>query len=191
MHAVRGELTRKDVQEKLGWRVPAVFGDPALLLPEIFAGKKADTGTVGVIPHHSHRQAVVRQHPAEGVKYIDVKWDLRTVIEEISSSSAIVATALHGIILAQAYGVPWVWLKIEDKPMWGDEFKFEDFFSTLDRDAVVKVVASAAEAKELDFHQLARSAKLPQLKIDLSLLKEALPVSAVESPIDASLQVLT
>jgi len=95
----------------------------------------------------------------------------------------VVSSSLHGLIVAQAYGVPWVWLDVIDHQLGGKDFKFEDFFSCLDREAVSRIQVSASELANIDLAALGAKATLPALQIDLSLLRDAFPVEPVSGPL--------
>lgn len=183
IHSVRGRLTQQHLVEKLGWDVPDVFGDPALLLPSVYSPPATpDYGTERKIvftPHDAHRLFYKDfKHP--NVDMIHVRRDFRDVVDPISSARAVISTSLHGLIVAQAYGIPWLWLNVEDQPLWGADFKFEDFFSTLDRSAVQICKVSSSDLPGLDLQQLAEQAQLPELTIDLAALRSALPIKAVD-----------
>lgn len=111
-----------------------------------------------------------------------VRRDFRDVVDSIANSRAVVSTSLHGLIVAQAYGIPWIWLNVVDEPLWGSEFKFEDFFSTVDRDAVQVCEINSNELPQIDLQKLATHARLPDLQIDLSLLRNSLPISVAPKP---------
>jgi hypothetical protein len=69
-----------------------------------------------------------------------------------------------------------LWLRVDDHPLGGDAFKFDDFFSTLDASQVATRDVSSAEIADLDLAALAAEATLPDLRISLDALLEALPV---------------
>lgn len=177
VHAVRGKATRKELIEKLGWSVPEVYGDPALLLPRYLAPEpgQASAGKISVVPHYVHAK-YFKAVAGDDLHVVDVKQGLETVVHEIAASRICVSTSLHGVIVAQAYGVPWVWLRIHDHKLGGDQFKFDDFFSTLDAEAVASSDVSGADVAGLDFRRLANQASLPPLTISLEDLAEALPL---------------
>lgn len=185
VHAVRGKLTRQSLQDQLGWDVPEVYGDPALLCPRYYTPESAEeaAGKVAFVPHFKH----VEHHFAnagefqaalgQGVHLVDVHTDLRDVISQIASARVCVSSSLHGIIIAQAYGIPWVWLYAPDKNIGGDRFKFDDFFSTLaDPEAVASHAASVGDFVRLPFDELAVKATLPKLGVDLDALQNAFPL---------------
>lgn len=133
--AVRGPLTR-DWLLAQGVDCPAVFGDPALLLPRFYSPKKLPRFRVGLIPHHADIEsgnAVVKRFAAEdGVRLIRVQGyeNWRDFIDEICASDFVISASLHGLIVAEAYGVPALWVEFSEHiPGW--DFKFRDFYASV------------------------------------------------------------
>lgn len=134
--AVRGPLTRRFLLSK-GVDCPAVYGDPALLLPLVYRpriiGKKY---TLGIIPHYNDIQShALRRyeifHP--GCRIINLRhykhWT--EVIDAVCSCDAVLSSSLHGLITASAYGIPCVWTVMNPGSTLGGEFKFRDFFESI------------------------------------------------------------
>lgn len=126
IHAVRGRLTKAELINTLGWDVPDVFGDPGLLLPDFVKPDDSLHGDVVCVPHYVHRSAVLSGNPK--IRVSDVRLQVSHVAKEIAGASVVISSSLHGLIVAQAYGVPWVWLDVEDQQLTGGDFKFNDFF---------------------------------------------------------------
>jgi len=180
VHAVRGARTRQELVGKLGWDVPEIYGDPALLLPRFYRPKPGNPGQksgVALVPHYVHRK-YVKGAAAPGVNVVDVAEDVERVVDQIANAGACVSTSLHGVVVAQAYGVPWVWLRVTDHPLGGDAFKFDDFFSTLDETAVASQDVESSEIGSLDLRSLAQRASLPRLTVSLDQLQDAFPLEA-------------
>lgn len=176
IHAVRGPKTKQALEEKLGWEVPEIYGDPALLFPRYLTPTQPrDPQRIAFVPHLSHMRRLPAELPQE-VELCRVTDDVESVVQSIASAGTCIATSLHGIIFAQAYGVPWVWLNVRDKALKGGEFKFEDFFATLEAEDVARIDVRLSELAELDFGALADQATLPELKIDLDALEAAFPL---------------
>lgn len=126
-HAVRGLKCKEQIQ---GLKDQPLMGDPGLLSPWLVKpqGKKI---SVGIIPHLSHQNspqitALLTRIPKS--KLIDVYSPVKQVLEEISSCDFVLSSSLHGLIVADAYGVPNQWLTLERNSDW--EFKFEDYYSS-------------------------------------------------------------
>lgn len=132
VHAVRGRHSLERLRS-LGIECPEVLGDPALLLPWMYTPRP--TGTrhkLGVIPHCRERDlpAVQPQALPEGTLRIDITGDLFTVVDQICSCDFIASSSLHGLICAEAYGIPARWIKLSNRPF-GDGFKFHDYYSSV------------------------------------------------------------
>lgn len=181
--AVRGADTRKELMDRLGWDVPEVYGDPALLLPRFLPrhGTPASKGKVAIVPHFSHVR-YFNQDAGSEIHFVDVEQGLERVVQEIAGARACVSTSLHGIIVAQAYGVPWVWLRLDDHLLAGGDFKFNDFFTTLDASEIATVNAKKSAVRALDLALLSHSASLPRLTISLDLLLNSFPIPAAHEP---------
>lgn len=177
--AVRGKHTRTQLMKKIGWNVPEIYGDPALLMPYLFQPERrrpADRPGLSVIPHYAHKGILTREYIEQFDGYaIEVQRPAEHVVTEIALSDVVISTSLHGLILAQAYEIPWVWLRITDKALAGDKFKFEDFFTVLKRDQVATVEVTAEELKDLNLAEVARTATVPKSYFDPLALVEALP----------------
>jgi len=126
--AVRGPLTRELIRAD----VPEIYGDPTTLLPRIYRPSVAKRFELGVIPHYLETDAVQVVDPA--VSLIDVLSGWRGVIERINECEAIASSSLHGLIIAEAYGVPAVWFSATDK-VTGGGFKFRDYYLSTGRQA--------------------------------------------------------
>lgn len=131
--AVRGPLTRNRVLE-LGVDCPKVYGDPALLLPRFYMSKDIKKSyKLGIIPHYSDKNnRWLKDKISEDILIIDVQnKDVFEFIDQINSCEKIASSSLHGIIVADAYGVPSVWLEFSE--LMGKTFKFLDYFKSVGR----------------------------------------------------------
>lgn len=177
IHAVRGRHTRTELVNKLGWKVPEVFGDPALLYPKFYEptpGRASSRRTV-LVPHYIHKDLFDDGQLPEDVHVVNVGQGPEAVIDEIANADYCISSSLHGLIIAQAYGVPWTWLRIEDTPTVGDRFKFQDFFSCLDCSRISQHSIASAEVRSLDIAALARRAYRPPDRLDNGDLLSAFP----------------
>lgn len=141
--AVRGRKT-KEFCDRYKVRCPAVYGDPALLLPLVYQPKgwklKPETThyRLGVIPHvvDLHHPVIeeIRKEHADEILIIDLahydKWT--DVIDQICSCERILSSSLHGIITSDAYGVPNCWIELTGN-ISGGHFKYYDYASSVDR----------------------------------------------------------
>lgn len=130
--AVRGPRTRKRIME-LGYEVPEVYGDPAILLPILFENKTAKKFQIGIIPHYVDYDEVNKFYKNnQRIKVIDLLTsDVEQTTIEILECEKIVSSSLHGVIVSQAYNIPALWVKFSDK-LSGDNVKFYDYFESLD-----------------------------------------------------------
>ncbi|MGW9112802.1 glycosyltransferase [Microbacterium sp. NPDC055683] len=100
VRAVRGPLTRAALLSR-GIAVPAVFGDPALLLPRLLPDIRRTDGTeTVVIPNLNDVASFSRDEVDSPLG------DPIDIIERIASARFVVASSLHALIVADAYGVP-------------------------------------------------------------------------------------
>lgn len=176
VQAVRGKVTREVLMKTFGWDIPEVYGDPALLFPRYLKPEQPREGNrIAFIPHRQHMK-YFKDRDLGNVTLLNVAEDLRDVVTSIATAGICVSTSLHGIIFAQAYGTPWVWLNVQDDELKGGEFKFDDFFTTLDKDAVARFDATTETLMSLDIEEVASEASLPETTIDLDLLERAFPL---------------
>lgn len=134
--AVRGPLTRKYLIEH-GIECPEIYGDPALLISKIYTPQIKKKFKLGIIPHYSDFESSIlvqlKQNP--DILFIKMegyeKWT--DVIDQILSCEQIASSSLHGLILAEAYKIPNLWIEVEGNLL-GGHFKFHDFFLSLGKD---------------------------------------------------------
>ncbi|MGH2634773.1 MAG: polysaccharide pyruvyl transferase family protein [Actinomycetota bacterium] len=126
--AVRGPLTRALIRGD----VPEVYGDPAMLLPRIYQPSRSKRFELGVIPHYLDADSIRVADPV--VSLIDVLSDWQDVVDHINECDTILSSSLHGLIVAEAYGVPAAWFVGSDK-VTGHGFKFRDYYESTGRQA--------------------------------------------------------
>ena len=146
---LRGPITG-EIMKSAGYQVPNVYADPAVIMPLIYkTDVRVKEYEVSVILHLSQKQE--KQYNIEGLHYIDVEThDYKKFIDEIIKSKMVVSSSLHGIILAESYGVPAIFLK---SGMNNEMLKFYDWYFSTDRYNVV-AVNSISEALTSEKMQL-------------------------------------
>lgn len=116
IRAVRGPKTR-EVLCKYGYDCPEIYGDPAILMPLIYNPEYEKVYDYTVIHHMSSKDA------RDGVSILTT--DYKAFIDRIVQSKFIISGSLHGIIIAEAYGVPAILLKDRSNI---DMFKYMDYY---------------------------------------------------------------
>lgn len=163
VRAVRGPLTRKFLIKNFNITCPEIYGDPALLVPYFFPEfKKSNSPKYKylIIPHYSEQHLFPKEgHP--NVVYPSEPWD--TVIKKILDSKFVISSSLHGIIVAEAFGIPARLLKVtNNEPL----FKYQDYYLGTGRPQF-KFATSIKEALQLGGEK--------PFKCDLKKLYEAFP----------------
>jgi pyruvyltransferase len=103
VRAVRGPLSRKFLME-MGIECPKIYGDPTLLLPLLFPEfQKPDSPSKDyiIIPHFSDESLF-----ADLLNMVSVKEDWQVVVRKILDSKFVISSALSGVIVAEAFGIP-------------------------------------------------------------------------------------
>lgn len=131
IRAVRGPLT-KDLIEKFGHRCPEVYGDPAILMPLIYKPDITPNYKYSVVLQFYHERKFREVHPHERVISMNTN-DYKSVIDEICASEIIYTSSLHGIILAETYGIPAVFFRGLEKAI---DFKYKDWYLSTGRSHV-------------------------------------------------------
>lgn len=170
--AVRGPLTRNKLAN-LRIACPRVYGDPALLVPDHYRPDIEVTHEVGVVLRWSETQRN-ENFDVPGVKKIFLgSPDIEGTIDDLLACRRIVSSSLHGLILADAYGIPNAWL---DSPTpKGREFKYWDYLISVDKirpPIEYKLITPGLSAERIisDLYFDDRP-----IQIDLDLLRVACP----------------
>lgn len=142
VRAVRGPRTREILQRR-GIAVPEVFGDPALLLPQLFPNRfRATAKRPWVFVPNLHDLSLV-DRTADTVVSPLGSWNRR--IDAILEAELVLASSLHGIIVAEAFGVPARYVRLSSGE---SEFKYRDYYEGSGR-FDVEFASSIDEGREM------------------------------------------
>lgn len=139
--SVRGPRTRRCLIEQ-GIECPKCYGDPALLLPSVYSPFKKGVKNVVVIPHSStdSLNPIIVDLKNKGCSVIGMndyeKWT--DIIDAIVDSEFVISESLHGLIVAEAYGIPSVWVEFQEHFDYWD-FKFLDFYESIKKENQVSM----------------------------------------------------
>jgi pyruvyltransferase len=175
--SVRGPLTRLRFQE-LGYPCPAVFGDPAILLPRFFSPDVPKVFQLGIAPHYSdYDLASALFGGLPGVHVIDMRDDVENVVLEILQCETIASSSLHGCIVAHTYGIPASWIRLSLR-LAGDGVKFLDYYHTIGIRRIDPIDLPAGAISESALSNLRSGAVLPAEWPDTEELLLACPFIA-------------
>lgn len=163
IHAVRGPLTRQFLKEKFNINCAPIYGDPALLIPYFFPEfEKQEYPKYDyiIIPHYSEKNFFPRGNDSN-IVYATDPWE--EILTKILDSRFVISSSLHGIIVAEAYGIPARLLRItETEPL----FKYRDYYLGTNRPHF-QYATSIEEALKLGGEE--------PFKCDLKKLYESFP----------------
>ncbi|WP_085318101.1 polysaccharide pyruvyl transferase family protein [Derxia lacustris] len=192
--AVRGPLTRQLVLAS-GGSCPEVYGDPAWFMPALYRpAPRRPTHKLGLVCHYANAGELVAGAGVRGISVLRAGYDdIEAFIDELHDCETVVSSSLHGLILAQAYGIPARWIELTDsaRGLPGDGCKFRDYFITVGLDGAAplrlargfvltpeSLAAALAEQRPdaaLDAGATGAAGLLPQRQIDLAALAAAAP----------------
>jgi pyruvyltransferase len=161
VRAVRGPLTR-DFLMRRGIEVPEVFGDPGILVADLLSSR---------FPTPAERKAPVAFVPnlhdlpkMEGWENVVSPLDhWASVIRRISEAEHVISTSLHGLVIADALGVPCTYLRLSEEE---NTLKYEDYVLGVGRQRL-DITRSREEA--------VRATPMGPVSPDLARLKASFP----------------
>ena len=127
IHMLRGPITAS----LLGVKTEC-FGDPGVLTAEALGALPERHDKIGLVLHHSQlgdARIVALLNTEPRVHYIDVQGTPEDVCREIGACAHVISSSLHGLIVADSYGVPNTWLD----PMAHARMKYYDYAAGVGR----------------------------------------------------------
>lgn len=147
--AVRGPVSRAILMDR-GFQVPEVYGDPALLTPKFYNPQVDKKYKVSLITHMNE----TKNSLPDKIHQINIVTDdYKEFVREIKSSELVISSSLHGIIFAEAYGVPAILLKPKT-----DMLKYFDYYFSTNRMSfpIANSIEEALTVKPLDIPDLSQ-----------------------------------
>jgi pyruvyltransferase len=180
IYAVRGPKTR-DILIKNGFDCPEVYGDPALLLPKIYNPKIQKKYKLGIVAHYVDKDSSwIKKLNDPEILIINILVDNpKEFIDNLLLCEKIASSSLHGIIVADAYQVPSIWIKFSDKIIGGD-FKFLDYFFSVKRKDIHPILIN----NETSIEELEKYFYNYQININIDLLLESAPFKIISKEIN-------
>jgi pyruvyltransferase len=136
VRAVRGPRTRA-ILLRAGIPCPEVYGDPALLLPAVIPWRRsAPRSRLAIVPHYQDKPRVRGDDPAVRAidsRVLDIQGEIEGFLEELLACERVLSSSLHGLVFAEAYGIPAHELRIGDDVR-GAEHKFRDYYEGTGRE---------------------------------------------------------
>ncbi|MBS0606080.1 MAG: polysaccharide pyruvyl transferase family protein [Parachlamydiales bacterium] len=168
VRAVRGPLSREFLLKR-GIDCPEIYGDPTLLFPLLFPEfqKPAEPQYEFIIIPHFSDEPLFAGYP----NMVSVKEHWSIVVQKILASKFVISSALSGIIIAEAFGIPARLLQIDNKSNTEDLFKYTDYYLGTNR-SMFRFATSVEEALKMG------GEPLPQC--DLEALKNSFPFDKVK-----------
>lgn len=179
VRAVRGPRTR-DALVQAGFTCPEVYGDPAILLPYIYPNETLNRGNrIGLILHHA--TALKGEEYNKEFKCISMlTTDYKQFLYDLTECRVVISSSLHGIILAESYGIPAIYLW-EDGPVGEQGVKFSDWYESTGRNGI-EACTSIEQALEAD------PPELPSLDFMRGKLMATFPYDIWNNSVNESLK---
>lgn len=131
LHALRGRRTLAQCDQAPS---QIALGDPGILADLFVEKAAAPRKGVGVIPHmkdRGHPEVAAFLETHREAQLLDITTPPVALLEQIAGCERIVSSSLHGLIFADALGVPNQWF-VASNELTGGRHKFDDYYSIFD-----------------------------------------------------------
>lgn len=161
VRAVRGRVTLERLRGLTCHALDDVaIGDPGLLASRLHPAKSPAFRVCGIIPHHAELAAIKRSADTvaiesergilqdstlkamplferlaksiPGAVVLNPESPPKTVIGRISECEAVLSSAMHGLIVADSFGIPNMRV-IASESLMGGDYKFRDYYSAFSK----------------------------------------------------------
>lgn len=119
VRAVRGPLTAATLKD-IGIAVPEVYGDPGILVSIVFPLKRDPQHDYLVVPHFREGWWRHMSHPKLSPAQAPTVF-----LKKLVKARRVISSSLHGIVLAESYGIPAIWL---ENTSGEHTFKYHDYY---------------------------------------------------------------
>ena len=100
-----------------------VYGDAGLMLPSVYEPTPVSGHPIGIVPHYVDFEGVTGEY------VIPVSLDVPEFIDRVTSCKVIASSSLHGIVIAEAYGIPAIRLRFPTSEYIRDfDYKHADYY---------------------------------------------------------------
>lgn len=132
IYNVRGPLSKKWLNERGVEVKDDLFFDPGILISKYYPKQEeSDKQVVGLVAHYSNYDKLRKMKRDESISLINPDDDSINVLNQISKCHFVISSSLHGIVVAESYGIPSAYLKFSTiEP----DFKFIDYYNGTERD---------------------------------------------------------
>lgn len=133
--AIRGELSKKRIEDIIGEELDIPTGDGGLLTERWIGSNAKKKYSIGIIPHFREQDHSIINSIAGSYKdsvIIDLTDEPRSVVKKISECSAVLSSSLHGLIVSDSFHIPNMHMMLYKygERILGDGFKFQDYYSS-------------------------------------------------------------
>jgi pyruvyltransferase len=132
---VRGKLTERILRNNGYIKGGIILGDPGMLSSYMYT-KSSEKYLLGIVPHFNDLNSplfydIYKKYGDESI-LINVRDEPEQVIKEISGCKNIISSSLHGIIVADSFGIPNLWIENKYKSVKEENrFKYLDYYSSI------------------------------------------------------------
>lgn len=133
--SLRGELTKRRIENILGKELDVPTGDGGLLANRWLEKMPQPKYRIGIIPHFKEKESPLVHEIKEFYKdsvIIDLSENPKDVVRNIASCEMILSSSLHGLIISDSFHIPnkHIMLYSFGQKMIGDGYKFADYYSS-------------------------------------------------------------
>jgi len=174
--ALRGKLSLDIVRECCASPSLSVpLGDPALLLPFFYNPKINRSVRVGLIPHFADKSEFINSFVRgnKDIELIDVEVEVEDFLDQLAGCEFVLSSSLHGLIIADAYGIPNKWLTLSSSVL-GAGFKFRDYYSTTNSPCEIPVDVRSHDDMSVVIDKIEELCAVKEYNYDLSDLMSAI-----------------
>jgi len=167
-HAVRGKLSANALNNQ---QIPTL-GDPGLLSDILLptSKRRSKQFRIGLVAHYKDKANPTLQALSDrnaDITVIDIFLPPVEFLEKIYQCEVILSSAMHGLIAADALGIPNGWIKLSED-LRGNDFKFHDYYS------VFNLTPSAGTLSLNNVHQLAEDIANSYRRDNIDVIKKEL-----------------